>query len=62
MFQGTDIEMYCPHVITDQILVACRNKRMQRKAAVSFSASFDLSAASYGTKSQEIDSAATSTL
>lgn len=26
MFQGTDIEMYCPHVITDQILVACRDE------------------------------------
>lgn len=27
MFQGTDIEMYCPHVITDQILIACKKKK-----------------------------------
>lgn len=26
VFQGTDIEMHCPHVITDQILVACKKK------------------------------------
>lgn len=54
MFQGTDIEMYCPHVITDQILVACKEICTQRKAAISLSAAFDLSAGSQETKSQEI--------
>lgn len=61
MFQGTDIEMYCPHVITDQILVACREICTQRKAAISLSAAFDLSAGSQETKRNK-DSAVTSSL
>lgn len=30
MVQGTDVEMYCPHVITDQEVIACKEKINQR--------------------------------
>jgi len=53
MSQGADIEMYCPHVITDQILIACKKKSTQRKAAMSLSFGFSLSAYFQGTESPE---------
>lgn len=52
MAQGTDVEMHCPHVITDQVVIACKEKINQRKAAMSLPVSFRLFAHSQGTGSE----------
>lgn len=35
MVQGTDVEMYCPHVITDQEVISCKEKNQPEKMLAS---------------------------